>query len=138
MALLLVADPSAEHIRCYLPASLCYAARRGDTVAGVYVVAGKGGNVYELMNIAVDPAHQQQGIGKQLLRHAIELVRGLGAARLEVGTGAFGYQLGFYQKAGFRVFAVERDFFLRNYREAIYEDGIQHKDMLRLAIDFPT
>ena len=137
MALLLEADPSAEHIQSYLPASLCYAARTGDTVTGVYAVADKGNKIYELMNIAVDPAHQRQGIGKLLLHHAIALARDLGAVRLEVGTGTFGYQLGFYQKAGFRVFAVERDFFLRNYLEPIYEDGIQHKDMLRLAIDFP-
>ncbi|WP_198422013.1 hypothetical protein [Stenotrophomonas acidaminiphila] len=42
----------------------------------------------------------------------------------------------FYQRHGFRVFQVDRDFFLRNYDEAIVEDGIQHRDMLRLALDY--
>jgi protein-L-isoaspartate O-methyltransferase len=60
----------------------------------------------------------------------------MGARRLEVGTGSFGYQLAWYQRAGFRVFAVERDFFLDNYEEPIFEDGIQLKDMLRLAVDY--
>ncbi|EXJ14911.1 acetyltransferase, GNAT family [Imhoffiella purpurea] len=55
--------------------------------------------------------------------------------RLEVGTGTFGYQLAFYQREGFRVDAIEKDFFLSNYDGPIYEDGIQLKDMLRLALD---
>ena len=55
---------------------------------------------------------------------------------LEVGTGSFGYQLSWYQRAGFRVFAIERDFFLENYPEPIYECGIQLKDMLRLALEY--
>ncbi len=60
----------------------------------------------------------------------------MGARRLEVGTGTFGYQLAWYQREGFRVFAVERDFFLVNYEEPIYENNIQLKDMLRLAVDY--
>ncbi len=62
----------------------------------------------------------------------------MGARRLEVGTGTFGYQLTWYQRNGFRVFAVERDFFLANYEEPIYENGIQLKDMLRLAVDYKS
>ena len=41
-----------------------------------------------------------------------------------------------YQPEGFRVFAVERDFFLVNYEEPIYENGIQLKEMLRPAVDY--
>ncbi|MBN1779863.1 GNAT family N-acetyltransferase, partial [bacterium] len=63
-------------------------------------------------------------------------VHDMGARRLEVGTGTFGYQLAWYQREGFRVFAIERDFFLVNYEEPIYENGIQLKDMLRLAVDY--
>jgi ribosomal protein S18 acetylase RimI-like enzyme len=88
------------------------------------------------MNIAVAPEHQRQGIGCKLLSHAIETARLRGAKKLLVGTGTFGYQLMFYQRAGFRVVSVERDFFLTNYSEPIFEHGIQHKDMLRLEIEF--
>jgi hypothetical protein len=51
-----------------------------------------------------------------------------------VGTGTFGYQLAWYQRAGLRVQAVVRDFFLDQYDEPIVEDGIRHRDMLRLAV----
>lgn len=138
MSLLLLADPSERKVRSYLPAARCFAARLDGGIAGVCAVVPRAPGSHELMNIAVDPARQQRGIGARLLAHVIDTYRREGAARLEVGTGAFGYQLAFYQRHGFRVFQVERDFFLRNYDEAIIEDGIQHRDMLRLAIDYRT
>ena len=52
-----------------------------------------------------------------------------------VGTGSFGDQLLFYQRAGFRVSGLQRDFFLRNYTTQLWERGAQHKDMLRLTLD---
>ena len=58
----------------------------------------------------------------------------LGAERIVLGTGTFGHQLKFYQRNGFRVDSVEKNFFLDNYSDPIYEDGIQHKDMLRLSL----
>jgi len=30
--------------------------------------------------------------------------------------------------------SIDKDFFLKNYSEPIFELGIQHKDMLRLAM----
>ena len=135
VSLLLEADPSRDKINEYLSFSKCYVARKADRTVGVYVLSLRDQGTMELMNIAVEPDCQGQGIGAELLRHCIATATGLGARRLEVGTGAFGYQLAFYQKAGFRAFAVERDFFLNHYREPIVEAGIQHKDMIRLALD---
>ncbi|CDI94197.1 IAA acetyltransferase [Pseudomonas aeruginosa PA38182] len=54
--------------------------------------------------------------------------------RIELGTGTFGYQLAFYQRVGFRVDKVVKNYFLDNYDQPIYEMGIQHKDMLRLSL----
>lgn len=136
MALLLLADPSERKVRTYLPVARCFAALVDGSIAGVCAVMPRVQGSHELMNIAVDPARQQRGIGTQLLAHVIDTYRREGATRLEVGTGAFGYPLAFYQRHGFRAFQVDRDFFLRNYDEAIIEDGIQHRDMLRLAIDY--
>jgi ribosomal protein S18 acetylase RimI-like enzyme len=136
LELLLEADPSVEKIQGYLPSSRCFVAIVDGKPVGAYVVQPIGPAVYELMSIAVSPDHQQMGIGSKLLEHVVTTVRDMGARRLEVGTGSFGYQLTWYQRAGFRVFAVARDFFLDNYDEPIYENGIQLKDMLRLAVDY--
>lgn len=134
--LLLEADPSVEKIKAYLPGSRCFVAILEDKPVGAYVVQCIAPAVYELMSIAVSPEYQRKGIGSKLLKHAVTTVHDMGARRLEVGTGTFGYQLAWYQREGFRVFAIERDFFLVNYKEPIYENGIQLKDMLRLAVDY--
>ena len=88
------------------------------------------------MCIAVYPDRQKSGIGTALLKWVIDFYRKSGAGRLEVGTGTFGYQLAFYQRQGFRVTAIDRIFFIHNYPEPIFEDGIQLFDMLRFTLDF--
>jgi len=55
-----------------------------------------------LYNIAVRPGLRGQGIGTALLCHVIEEASVQGFGCLEVGTGTFGFQLAFYQRAGFR------------------------------------
>ena len=138
IALLMEADPSREKLNAYLPHSTCFVAKRHGTLVGADVVRGIAPEIYELMSIAVSPEQQRQGLGTVLLKHAVATVGDLGARRLEVGTGSFGYQLAWYQREGFRVVAVERDFFLQQYPEPIYEHGIQLKDMLRLAVEYDT
>lgn len=135
MSLLLLADPSEQSVRRYLDNALCIVAEEGGQVVGVCVLNSKDERTLELFNIAVDPADQGQGIGARLLRHVIEEAHRQGVARIELGTGTFGYQLAFYQRVGFRVEAVVKNHFLDNYHEAVMEAGLQHKDQLRLAID---
>ena len=88
----------------------------------------------ELFNIAVRPNQQAKGIGAQLLAFTLAQLKAGGFHRVELGTGAFGYQLRYYQRLGFRVDGVVKNHFLEHYSEAIYEDGVEHKDMLRLHL----
>ncbi|WP_339409073.1 GNAT family N-acetyltransferase [Pseudomonas sp. EA_35y_Pfl2_R5] len=136
IALLLEADPHLPYVQAYLAHGHCYLAERDGATVGVYVLQARNPGTLELMNIAVEANYQAQGVGRQLLQHALHSARQLGATRLEVATGSFGHQLTFYQRAGLRVYAVEPDYFLRHYPEPLFEQGLQHKDRLRLAIDF--
>ena len=55
--------------------------------------------------------------------------------RVVLGTGTAGIgQLAFYQKAGFRFWRIERDFFTpeRGYPEGLEENGIPLRDMVWL------
>ncbi len=135
MNLLLEADPAESEVREYLCSSHCFQAEKSGTIVGVYVLQPLDNSRFELMNIAVAPKYQNQGIGTKLLNHTIRSAKELGAKQLEVGTGSFGYQLAFYQKAGFRVSSIEKDFFLTHHDEPIFELGIQLKDMIRLSIE---
>lgn len=135
MELLLEADPSEEKVRAYLEKSHCYVAKIADKIVGAFVLCRLSSEVVELLNIVVAAECRQKGIGAKILSSAVSLAKQQGFKVLEVGTGTFGYQLAFYQRAGFRVFAIDKDYFVKNYREPIYELGIQLKDMLRLRID---
>ena len=134
MALLLLADPSEDKVRRYLPASRCFVASSDDVITGVCVCLPRSNDAYELMNIAVAPAHQGSGYGSRLLEWVVDFLGEAGARQIEVGTGSFGYQLAFYQRQGFRVTGIDRDFFLNNYPEPVFENGIQLFDMLRLTL----
>ena len=137
MDLLLEADPSQESIAQYLSSSRCYAAKLDNDIVGVCLVAELSPDSVEIYNIATKPSLQAQGVGGQLLNYTLESIRNSnqynGKKLVELSTGTFGHQLSFYQRHGFRLDRVVKNNFLDNYSEPIYENGIQHKDMLRLV-----
>lgn len=135
MALLLEADPSEESIYSYLAGSWCFVAKEKEVVLAVCVVKPIQTGIVEIFNVGVLPERQQQGIGSVLLRYTLQQLRHKGGKRVELGTGSFGYQLTYYQRLGFRVDTIVKDHFLLHYSEPIFEHGIQHKDMLRLALN---
>lgn len=134
MELLLLADPSENLVRSYAnPTNTVGATLNGEPI-GVYVLLSKGLGLMELKNIAVQPAWQGRGIGKILLGHAVERAGDHGANRFEVGTGNSSLdQLNFYESAGFARDRVDKGFFLRNYEEPIFENGLQCTDMIYLV-----
>ena len=132
--LLLLADPSEDKIRSYLSESKCFVASAGAAVVGACVVQPRGMGAHEIMCIAVCLDCQKSGYGTALLKWVVDFFRRSGARQLEVGTGSFGYQLAFYQRLGFRVTSIGHDFFVENYPEPIFENGIRLRDMLRLSL----
>ncbi|MCI4138004.1 GNAT family N-acetyltransferase [Bacillus vallismortis] len=134
--LLLLADPSKEIVDEYLARGECYTANIASELAGVYVMITTRPQTAEIVNIAVKPTMQKQGIGKLLIRDAIEKAKHMGARVIEIGTGNSSmHQLSLYQKCGFRLQGIDRDFFIRHYEEEIFENGIQCRDMVRLYLD---
>ncbi|HEY4429697.1 MAG TPA: GNAT family N-acetyltransferase [Paenibacillus sp.] len=134
--LLLLADPSPSLVEAYLKRGQCFVAEVENCVIGVYVLLQTRPETVELVNIAVDENHQSKGIGKQLVYHAIQNASLIGAKTIEIGTGNSSVgQLALYQKCGFRITGVDRDFFIRHYSEEIVENGIKVVDMIRLSLD---
>ncbi|MBZ5488365.1 GNAT family N-acetyltransferase [Halomonas aquamarina] len=119
-------------IASYLHEAWCFAAKREREILGACIAKPIGAETAELFNIAVYPQFQQQGIGSGLLRFALGELRNRNIQRVELSTGSFGYQLAYYQRHGFRVDRVVKNHFLDHYPEALFEQGIQHQDALRL------
>ena len=135
MALLLEADPSELSVQRYLDKAWCYAAVDDKDIMGVCLICPLSYPVVELVNIAVYPALQGKGVGTQLLSSTLTALKSRGVLTVELGTGTFGHQLTFYQRQGFRVESVVKNYFLEHYQDPIFENGIQHKDRLQLTCD---
>lgn len=134
--LLYLADPSMEKINEYIIRGDCYIACIDNNIVGAYVIIETRPLTLELVNIAVKESHQGSGIGKHLIYSAIDLAKKSNAKVLEVGTGNSSIsQLAFYQKCGFRIVGIDKDFFKKHYEEKIIENGIECIDMIRLSID---
>lgn len=134
--LLNIADSSIESVNDYISRGECYVAYKNSSIIGIYVLIRTRPLTIELVNISVEESYQGTGVGKLLLCSAISIAKKLNAKFLEVGTGNSSIsQLAFYQKCGFRIVGVDKDFFKRYYEERIIENGIECIDMIRLKID---
>ncbi|SEW52674.1 GNAT family N-acetyltransferase [Chitinophaga arvensicola] len=130
--LLLLADPSVVMINTYLPFSDVYILEQQQQVIAVYVLL-KDNDALEIKNIAVNPAYQGKGLGKILLQDATQRARANGVKRLCIATGNSSIaQLYLYQRQGFEITAVQKNYFTLHYPESIYENGIPCKHLIRL------
>jgi ribosomal protein S18 acetylase RimI-like enzyme len=132
------ADESDERIRDVVanPANTSYALFEHGKPVGAMTVHWDAAES-ELIYIAIDPARRGSGFGKAALAWLIAEAQRRNIVSVIVGTGNSSLdQIAFYQKAGFRIDSVRRDYF-DYFREPVYEHGVHLRDMLvmRLELD---
>ena len=134
-SLLLLADETTDAVNKYIHDSDIYIAKEntGDEPIAVYVLQQVNEVTVEIKNIAVSETFQNRGIGRLLMNSIIAQAKEGGYREVIVGTAGTGArQLRFYEKNGFKVFGIKKDFFINNYPQPIYEHGIQLRDMAML------
>jgi N-acetylglutamate synthase-like GNAT family acetyltransferase len=129
--LLLLADESIEAIKKYINACIVFEILLNNKMIGIMAVMINNDNTIELKNIAISKNHQRNGFGKQAINLLEKFYKEKGVRIIYVGTGdaSLGQQ-NFYQDLGFEKDSIKEDFFLNNYPSAIFENGIQLKDMV--------
>ena len=132
-ALLELADEPVP-LRGYLQEGALYGLEdeEGEACAGVLVIDLPGAEA-ELRAVAVAVPQQGRGVGTWIVTEVCALLRAAGRRRVVVGTASSGIrQLGFYQRLGFRLTHIERDFFTeaRGYPAGDGENGIRVRDMV--------
>ena len=136
LPLLLLADDSEAQVRAYYQTGDLFALAEADgTVLGMVLVVPAGPGEVELKSVAVDPKRHGRGIGRRMLALVLAELAAGGVRRVVVGTANSSIgQLAFYQKAGFRLWRIERDFFspARGYPAGLEENGIPLRDMVWL------
>ncbi len=134
LPLLLLADDSESEVRGYYQKGDLYALD-DETLRplGVILAIPEPDGSVELKAVAVDAALHGRGIGGRMLAAVLADLKARGVKHVVVGTGNSGPGLlAFYQKAGFRLWKIERDFFTpaRGYPAGLEENGIPLRDMV--------
>lgn len=129
LELLLLADEQESMIDKYLERGDMFVLDDGGVKAEC-VVTKESEGVYELKNIAVEPAFQRKGYGKRLVEYVFAHYPDCTA--MFVGTGDAPSALGFYGGCGFAESHRVKNFFTDNYDHLMFEDGNQLVDMVYL------
>ena len=101
-----------------------YVARRENTVVG-YIVFNILHEEAHILNIAVPPACQRQGIGKYLLASALEMIQADNGREvfLEVAVSNLPAQY-LYRQFGFRICGIRKNYYGR-YKDAyVFRKGV--------------
>lgn len=130
LSLLLLADDQEDMVDRYLERGFMYVLE-DDGVKAECVVTDEGNGVLELKNIAVAPAAQGRGYGKDMVDFLIRTYKGQYAV-LQVGTGDSPSTIPFYEACGFYRHHLVKNFFTDHYDHPIYECGVQLVDMMYL------
>ena len=131
LPLLLLGDEQESLIRGYLDASSLFALYDGGALRAVCALARENQGIYEIKNLAVEPACHRMGYGKALIDYVAARYRGRYSV-LQVGTGDSPLTVPFYEKCGFvRSHRVE-NFFVDHYDHPIFECGVLLTDMVYL------
>jgi GNAT superfamily N-acetyltransferase len=108
---------------------------------GAILVISESPGVAELRAVAVAEALQGQGLGTLMINAVLFVLAQRGTRRAIVGTASSGVrQLAFYQRCGFRLTHVERDFFTpeKGYPADLAENGIPIRDMVWMDRDLAS
>ena len=134
--LLLLADPSKDLVERYLQSGKTFEFRKNTNLAAIMVLKEVSQFKLEIKNIAVNPTFENQGIATRLLKYAFCYAKKHQYQQVLIGTGSTSFkQLYLYQKMGFRISYIKRDFFVKNYKYLIHENGLLLRDMLVLVFD---
>ena len=139
LPLLFLADDAEDHVRAHLDEGTLFGlVEDGDDDTGPFIgavqcVPRDDQETVELTLVAVAESHQKRGVGKQMLAMVLDELRAAGHTRALVGTSNAGIgEFAYYQKCGFRMLSVERDYFdeARGYDGTATEHGIVHRDLV--------
>ncbi|QBA22537.1 N-acetyltransferase [Chryseobacterium indologenes] len=132
--LLLLADETKEAINQYIFNSDIYLLHDGTESIAVMALYRKSDTELEIKNVAVIESYRSKGIGSILMNKAKEIAKENHYKILTVGTSDTGFQqIRFYEKNGFIRSGMLKDFFIKNYPDPIYENGLQMRDMVVLS-----
>ena len=129
--ILLLAEGSESALRWSLSnlSDTVYRAEEAGQIVGAATVRWSS-DPCEIVELAVKEERQGQGLGRQIIENLLVEARRRGKQRMLVGTANSSIgNIVFYQKCGFRMDHVRRDYF-QYQRKPEIENGILIRDMI--------
>lgn len=127
--LLLLADPEEKAIDKYINDSEIFSLIENEKVLGQCAVTKIDRYKCEIKNIAIYEDLHNKGYGKKFIKLICDYYKYKYTSIL-VGTADSGIE--FYKKCGFKISHKIKNFFINNYDEEIFDNGIQCIDMIYL------
>lgn len=132
--LLLLADESSVVIETYIHKCDVFGMYSNSILIGVMAIQKIDDNAIELKNMAISPKQQGKGFGSRALKWMELNFQKQGHHTVYLGTGDKSVQaLLFYQKSGYEVHSIRKDFFRKIYPNPIIENGLELKHMIVLC-----
>lgn len=130
--LLLKSDPYFNNTSSYIKNGRVIVATRKNVIIGVIIFLKREKDTYEIMNLIVEEKSRGNGVAKELLKVVDSKMIPLRASTLIIGARNSSIEkLGLYQRFGFRISRVEKDYYcFNNYKENIWENGILCRDRI--------
>jgi ribosomal protein S18 acetylase RimI-like enzyme len=136
--LFLLADETVEAIEKYIYNSDVYIVNQKDgkgTIAAFALYKISNAEL-EIKNIAISESLQGLGIGSSVINEIKKIAIANHYKRIIVGTPDNSSRLiHFYEKNGFTKYAMQKDFFIKNYSDPIIENGVTLRNMVMLKLD---
>ena len=131
ISLLLLADEQENMIEKYIDRGIMYVLDDEGIIKAECIITDEQNGVLEIKNLAVKPEYQRKGYGKVMIDFIIKNYKEKYSI-LQVGTGDSTLTIPFYEQCWFIRSHYIKNFFIDNYEQPIYEDGIQLIDMIYL------
>lgn len=129
--LLLLADPEESMVDKYLHDGEMFVLFEGDKSVSEVVIKEIDKDICELKNVATSEEFQGRGYASRLIKYVYNEYRDI-YKEMQVGTADKG--VAFYERIGFKKSHIIKNFFIDNYKEPIYEDGVQCINMIYLSM----
>jgi GNAT superfamily N-acetyltransferase len=139
LPLLLLAEPSERSLRWSLNnlSDAVYEMTIDDRVVAAASVRWEG-DPCEIVELGVAESEQGRGLGKRFVAWIVDEARRRGKRALEVGTANSSIDnIAFYQKCGFRMDRVKKDYFWYDKRPR-FEHGIRVRDLLMFRMELSS
>jgi uncharacterized protein YhfF/ribosomal protein S18 acetylase RimI-like enzyme len=129
--LLFLADEDDLQIAKYKSQARFWGALYEGRIIGQIGLLPVGEGAEEIPCLSVEPEFEGKRIGTDLIETVLADCRERSCRRVLIKTGNCGLaQIALYQRCGFRIVAVNRDYFLKYYGNPIYEGGIRCRDQI--------